>query len=44
MPILRKNEAAFRLLYDQQILVEGSSILDVLKQFDELPLVFEEEW
>ena len=39
MRVHPKDEVLFRLFYDQQILVEGDSVQDVLRQFDELPLV-----
>ena len=39
-----KDEVLFRLFYDQQILVEGNSIQDVLRQFEELPLVINDGW
>jgi len=39
MRVHPKDEVLFRLLYDQQILVEGNSVQDVLRQFDELPIV-----
>jgi hypothetical protein len=44
MPVRQADEISFRFIYDQQILVEGTSPLDVLKQFDELPLVFDDQW
>ena len=37
-------EVTFRLFYDQQILAEGYSVQDVLRQFDELPLVINDGW
>jgi hypothetical protein len=42
MRIDPKEEVLFRLFYDQQILVEGSSVKDVRTQFEELPLVIED--
>jgi len=44
LPVPPADEVTFRLLYDQQILVEGTSILDVLRQFQELPLIIEDGW
>jgi len=38
-PVSPQNESIFRLLYGQQILVEGISIPDVLRQLDELPII-----
>lgn len=38
-PVQPENESIFRLLYGAQILIEGISIPDVLRQFHELPLV-----
>jgi len=35
------ERVTFRLIYDQQILVEGASILDLLRQFQELLLIIE---
>ena len=43
-PVLQKDEGTFRLLYAQQILVEGESVPDVLRQFDELPLIIDDGW
>ncbi|MBN9385073.1 MAG: hypothetical protein J0H74_30235 [Chitinophagaceae bacterium] len=37
-------EVTLRLLYDQQILAEGYSVQDVLRQFHELPLVINDGW
>ena len=37
-------EVTFRLLYQDQILIEGISIQDVLTQFHELPLVINDGW
>jgi hypothetical protein len=42
MRIHPKDEVLFRLFYDQQVLVEGSSVKDVLTQFEELPLIIED--
>ena len=42
MRIHPKDEVLFRLFYDQQVLVEGSSVQDVLAQFDELPLIVDD--
>ena len=39
-----KDEVLFRLFYDQQILVEGNNVQDVLRQFEELPLVINDGW
>ena len=39
MRIHPKDEVLFRLFYDQQILVEGSSVQDVLAQFNDLPVI-----
>ena len=39
-----KDEITFRLLYDQQIIVEGNSVKDVMMQFDELPLIIDDGW
>ena len=39
-----REEVTFRLIYDQQILSEGSSVQEVLRQFDELPLIINEGW
>jgi len=44
MRVHPKDEVLFRLFYDQQILIEGSSVQDVLRQFDELPLVIDDGW
>ena len=44
MRIHPKDEVTFRLLYDQQILVEGYSVQDVLRQFHELPLIINDGW
>jgi hypothetical protein len=30
-----KDEETFRLFYDEKILVEGTSVRDVLRQFDD---------
>jgi len=38
-PVMPEDELLFRLLYSPQILVEGISIPDVLRQLDELPVV-----
>jgi len=38
-PVLTENESWFRLLHESRILVEGSSIPDVLRQFHELPVI-----
>jgi len=38
-PVLTENESWFRLLHESRILVEGSSIPDVLRQFHELPMI-----
>ncbi|MDO6433272.1 hypothetical protein Q4E93_21860 [Flavitalea sp. BT771] len=42
MRIHPKDEVLFRLFYDQQILVEGNSALDVLAKFHDLPLIIED--
>jgi hypothetical protein len=39
-----RDEETFRLFYDQQVLVEGSSVQEVLTQFHELPLIISEGW
>ena len=39
MRVNPKDEVLFRLFYDQQILVEGDSVQEVLRQFEELPIV-----
>ena len=39
VPVLPENEAIFRLLYEEQIIVEGETIFNVLAIFDELPLI-----
>lgn len=39
-----REEETFRLLYDEKILVAGTSIQDVLRQFDELPLIINYGW
>ncbi|HVU55072.1 MAG TPA: hypothetical protein VHD83_08445 [Puia sp.] len=39
-----RDEDIFRLLYDEKILVQGTSVLDVLRQFDELPLIINYGW
>jgi hypothetical protein len=39
MRVHPKDEVLFRLFYAQLILVEGNSIQDVLRQFDELPVI-----
>lgn len=36
LPVHTEEEVTFRLIYDQQILVEGISMLDVLRQFQVL--------
>lgn len=36
---LPEDENLLRALYGPQILVEGSSVPDVLRQFDELPVI-----
>lgn len=42
-PVQPENESLFRLLYGIQVLIEGFSIPDVLRQFDELPVVISDE-
>lgn len=37
-------EVTLRLLYDQQIIVEGTSLQDVLTQFHEMPLIINDGW
>ena len=44
MPVLPAEEELFRLLHHEYILVEGTSLQDVLRQFDEMPLVIEDGW
>jgi len=44
LPVHPEEEITFRLIYDQQILVEATSMLDVLRQFQELPLIINDEW
>ena len=39
-----RDEETFRLFYDEKILVEGASIRDVLRQFDEMPLIINYGW
>ena len=39
MRITPEEEVTFRLLYQDQVLVEGSSVNNVLTQFMELPIV-----
>jgi hypothetical protein len=39
-----RDEETFRLFYDQQVLVEGTSVQEVLTQFHELPLIISEGW
>jgi len=39
-----REEETFRLFYDEKILVQGASVLDVLRQFDELPLIINYGW
>jgi len=34
-----RDEETFRLLYDEKIPVQGTSVRDVLRQFDEMPLI-----
>jgi hypothetical protein len=35
-----EQEAAFQLKYGSQILMSGENILEVLRKFDELPVIF----
>lgn len=44
LPVHPEEETTFRLIYDNQILVEGCSIQDVLRQFHELPLIINDGW
>jgi hypothetical protein len=39
-----RDEEIFRLLYEEKILVQGTSVQDVLRQFDELPLIINYGW
>ena len=39
-----RDEETFRLFHDEKILVEGTAVLDVLRQFDELPLIINYGW
>ena len=43
MPILPAEEETFRLLYDEYILVEGSSYGDVLGMFYSMPVILDKE-
>ena len=39
MRITPEEEVTFRLLYQDQVLVEGTSVKNVLSQFMELPII-----
>jgi len=39
VPVSPEREPAFRTEYDAKILTEGTSVQDVLRKFNELPLV-----
>ena len=39
-----RDEETFRSFYDEKILVQGASVRDVLRQFDELPLIINYGW
>ncbi len=43
-PVPPAEEDMFRLLHHGYILAEGTSVLDVLQQFDEMPVVIEDAW
>jgi len=38
-PVHPENEPVFRLLYEQHILSEGVNVSDVLRRFEELPVI-----
>ena len=44
IPVRPELEESFSQRYGQQILASGESPLEVLQKFDELPLVFCEDW
>jgi len=43
-PVMPAEEERFRLLHHEYILVEGTSLQDVLRRFDEMPVVIENGW
>jgi hypothetical protein len=44
IPVRQELEDAFCQRYSQRILASGDSPLEVLRTFDDLPLVFCEDW
>ena len=40
IPVMPEREIDFLLEYSQQILVSGETIREVLRAFDEMPLIF----
>jgi len=40
IPVLPEQETTFQQRYEHQILMSGDNILDVLREFDEMPVIF----